>query len=102
MAVTYTATINRVHVVGDQKVMDVSFSANGSYATGGDTLAPASVGLDVIDFIVFTPDSSAGAGTPSAVVWSWNSSTGKIMMYVQGTAGATNTMIEANGATITT
>ena len=82
MAITATFTYNANHVFGDQRMMDFSVSLNGTYATGGFTIAPGTVGLDVIDYVIAILDPSAGAGTAVAYVYAWNRSTGKMQLFV--------------------
>lgn len=103
MAVTYTATINKNHTVGDQRIMDVSFVASGTYTgSGGDVITGAQVGLDVIDIFQPVLDTGAGAQTNGVGVLGWNSTAGKLQIFVQGTAGAGDTMVElSNGTTVT-
>lgn len=104
MAITVTSTYRKNHVVGDQRVMDFAFSISGTYVTGGFTITPPSVGLDVIDFVVITPDPSSGAGTAVAYVYAWNSSTGKVQLFVTPSSpDGTLAMVElTNTTTVTT
>lgn len=102
MAVTWTGTLNRNNVWGHERAMDFSFLATGTYTTGGDAITAAQVGLDVIDLMLPVVDVSAGSGTPAGAVLAWNNSTGKMQLFVQGTAGAGTLMVElTNGTTIT-
>jgi hypothetical protein len=104
MAITATGTYRKNHVVGDQRVMDFAFSITGTYVTGGFAISPASVGLDVIDFVVMTPDPSSGAGTAVAYILAWNASTGKVQLFVTASTpdGATGFAELTNGSTVTT
>lgn len=104
MAITATGNYNKNHVIGDQRMMDFSFSINGTYVSGGFTISPASIGLDVIDFVIFTPDPSAGSGTAVAYNYAWNSSTGKVQLFTTpSTPDGTQADAElSNGATVTT
>ena len=103
MAITATLTYNKNHVNGDQRVMDFSISLSGTYVTGGFTITPASVGLDVIDFVIPVPDPSAGAGTAVAYVYAWNSSTGKMQLFVTPSSpDGTLAMVELTSTTTVT
>jgi hypothetical protein len=52
MAIAWAVTINKVTVFGDQRISYCTLvsPASCSYTTGGDSITPAQVGLDVIDF----------------------------------------------------
>jgi hypothetical protein len=104
MAITVTTTINKNHIFGDQRVMDCSFSINGTYVTGGFTISPNVVGLDVIDYVDAGVDASSGAGTAVAYLYGWNKSSGKMQLFVTASTpdGATGFAELTNGSTVTT
>lgn len=54
MAIAYTVTINKVTVYGDMRIVYVTLaspaSGSNTYTAGGDSITPAQVGLDYIDY----------------------------------------------------
>ena len=91
--------------MGDQRVMDVTLVATGNYTNSGtitnsgDTLTPATVGLDVIDFIAFTLDMSGGTNANNIGIPTWNSANGKIQLFASNSASTIAEM--TNNTTIT-
>lgn len=91
-------TVNKIGVWGDRKVNQVTLSYSGSYPTGGETLTPASCGLNVIEQVIVGEAQNA-AGTLAYPV-AYRPSTGKTFLYTSnGAAGAAAGLAEhPNGA----
>ena len=102
MAVTYAATYIRNNVWGAERAMQLQFLATGTYTSGGDSITPAQCGLDTIDCLIPVLDTGAGAQTNGVGVLAWNTSTNTLQIFVQGTAGAGDTMVELTGGTTVT
>ena len=87
MAIAWSVVINKVTVFGDQRVVYATLTspASGSdtYTTGGDTVAPSAVGLDVIDFVNIT-----GVAEPTALT------TGYIVNIIPGVGSAANMKVQ--------
>src|ERR1700722_7141227 len=105
MAIAYTVTINKVTVFGDQRISYVTLTspASGSdtYTTGGDTITPAQVGLDVIDFADASLAMPAAATTAYGVVITPGPGSGanaKVQLFGSG-ASSGAVLAEVTGST---
>lgn len=99
MAATYTVTKRAVFVVGDRKMVVGSIEAAGTPTAGGDALAAADLGLElVLDTVIlgnaYKADGSAVLGT------AWDHTDNKISFTTAAATTATTTALdEYSGST---
>lgn len=104
MAIAYVVTINKVTVFGDQRISYVTLTspASGSdtYTTGGDSITPAQVGLDVIDFADCSLAAPAGQATAYVTLFTpgVGSAAGKLQLFGSGSSSGA-VLAEVTGAT---
>jgi hypothetical protein len=110
MAIVWSVTINKVTVMGDQRVVYATLTspASGSdtYTAGGDTLLPSAVGLAYIDFVNTNAATIGGyASGGSNTLYGVNIIPGvgenvaaKVLLY-QSTTGAPEPFSEVVAAT---
>lgn len=85
MAIAVTQ-VGRRTVFGDRRVGFYDVVYSGNYATGGEALTPALLGLTDIDFVEGSVASSTDLVTSVTVYW--NPATGKLLSYEGGGANA--------------
>lgn len=80
---------------GRQRVRIVTVTFDSSYATGGEDLTPANVGLAEIAFVDTSPDSASAAG----YIAQYNYSTKKLQLFVEEAVAAGGPLVELANAT---
>jgi hypothetical protein len=80
-------TVAKRTVFGDQRVVFADIVFSGNYATGGEALVAADLGLNVINFLTVDGASPATALT-TAVVQKYNYATGKMLSFETGSTSA--------------
>lgn len=78
-------TISKTSVFGDRKAVQASIALSGNYATGGEAIVASSFNLTVIDRLMF--EGLVVDGSSTALLPSYNATTGKIMFF-EGVAAA--------------
>jgi hypothetical protein len=85
MAIAVTV-IDKPSVFGERRIVIADIVFSGNYATGGEAITAANLGLTRIDFLTAAPVSAADAGTTGTPV-RYDYSTGK-MQHFEGAASA--------------
>jgi len=80
MALTVTKTGDWQTNMGNRRVSFVTIAFDNSYATGGESLTAADMGLRVVDFISFQPQ--------IGFVFEYDYTNSKVKVYTQGAAHA--------------
>lgn len=81
-----TTTINKSSVMGDRRMNQCKLVFSGNYATGGEAITAAVLGLNVLEMVIFdgvAVTSGFGAANPLK----YNPTTGKISFYESSGAG---------------
>lgn len=106
MAVTFTVTPVKTHVVGSRKEVVADVACTGTPSANGDVLLQSALGLDLelLTFEVLGGTAANGTNTSAVVVGVDHSAIAsfgavKLQFYVQGTAGAANALVAYSGAT---
>lgn len=86
MAVSVTQ-VGRRTVFGDRRVHIFDLVFSGNYATGGEALLPATLGMSRVDFVSFDGASAATALT-TAVVQKYNYATNKVLSFEAAASAA--------------
>lgn len=87
-----TVVITRRNVAGHQNIVTGTIAFDSSYPTGGESFAPADLGLKVHDLVLFQ--------TRSGFVFDYDYTNSKVLVYTQGAvtgataaAGTTGTLM---------
>ena len=96
MALTVANVNSRAaDVFGRHKVAAVTVTFDSSYATGGESFAPANVGLSEFDIVLISEDSAAGPGYQVK----FNYTTKKLQVFEEEAVAAGGPLLEAANAT---
>jgi hypothetical protein len=96
MAIAVTV-VDKPSVFGERRIVIADIVFSGNYATGGEAITAANLGLTRIDFLISAPVSAADAGTTGTPV-RYDHSTGKMQHFESLAVAAANPLGEKDNA----